>query len=372
MGARLAAPDGRAGGSVPRPPRQLDAWASRSYRESDIPLLAQVWNESLAADGLGELKATEEEIKEALARPGVDPFRDVVVAEEAGAHGSDLGRPAGFAFARQVDDPEADERIYYLNIQTRPAARDRGVASFLIERVAALVSRREAGERAPARTNVVLKCYPERHEQDTTAALRRAGFAEYRRGWTMACPLSNLDEPSPVKGVTIRTYVYPDDNERALEAFNASFADMFDFHPNTREQWDYRIGRTQVRPDLSWLAEVEDGPDRGRLVGFCICLIGESENRATGRNDGWIALLGTVRGWRNRGLGTSLLLTGMRSLKQAGMDTALLGVDSESLTGAQRLYENVGFQVRYLWVNHQARLDDLVTPPEAPPTFTKE
>ena len=46
------------------------------------------------------------------------------------------------------------------------------------------------------------------------------------------------------------------------------------------------------------------------------------------------------------GLGRSLLLHGLHSLRSAGMETALLGVDSESPTGANKLYESVGFRIR--------------------------
>ena len=111
-----------------------------------------------------------------------------------------------------------------------------------------------------------------------------------------------------------------------------------------QEIWDYIFSMPDVRPNLSWLAEVEDEP--GTIAGFCICEIKDEDNKRTGRSEGWIELLGTIRGWRGKGLGRSLLLRGLHSLKEAGIQTALLGVDSESPTGATRLYESVGFTIR--------------------------
>jgi ribosomal protein S18 acetylase RimI-like enzyme len=41
----------------------------------------------------------------------------------------------------------------------------------------------------------------------------------------------------------------------------------------------------------------------------------------------------------------AMLLQGIRQLKQAGMATALLGVDAQNLNHAQDLYISVGFRV---------------------------
>ncbi|MGL5063733.1 MAG: GNAT family N-acetyltransferase, partial [Microcoleus sp.] len=68
------------------------------------------------------------------------------------------------------------------------------------------------------------------------------------------------------------------------------------------------------------------------------------ENDRTGRNEGWIGVLGTRRGFRKLGLGRAMLLAGLQRLKAAGVDTAILGVDAENPSGALRLYESTGFR----------------------------
>ena len=50
---------------------------------------------------------------------------------------------------------------------------------------------------------------------------------------------------------------------------------------------------------------------------------------------------------------------GLHSLRQAGLDTALIGVDSESLTGANRLYESVGFRIRFREMQYESGLEEL-------------
>jgi ribosomal protein S18 acetylase RimI-like enzyme len=54
--------------------------------------------------------------------------------------------------------------------------------------------------------------------------------------------------------------------------------------------------------------------------------------------------LGVLRHHRRKGLGRALLLEGMRALRRRGCTHLTLGVDSENLTGALRLYESVGFR----------------------------
>lgn len=55
-------------------------------------------------------------------------------------------------------------------------------------------------------------------------------------------------------------------------------------------------------------------------------------------------MLGTRRGFRKLGLGRAMLLSGLQALQQAGVETALLGVDSENPSGALHLYESAGFR----------------------------
>jgi ribosomal protein S18 acetylase RimI-like enzyme len=174
----------------------------------------------------------------------------------------------------------------------------------------------------------------------------------------MARPLDEpIDDPGVIEGVTIRPYKYPQDNEGARQAFDASFADHWDHHPTAPEDWEHWLKQPQVRHDLSQLAEIEDEP--GAFAGFCIIEISEDDNKLRGVSEGWIELLGTIRGWRRIGLGRAILLHGLHSLRDAGMDTALLGVDSKSLTGANRLYESVGFRIRSREFSYACDLEEV-------------
>jgi ribosomal protein S18 acetylase RimI-like enzyme len=184
------------------------------------------------------------------------------------------------------------------------------------------------------------------------------GLAEVRQFWTMARPLDQpIDEPALIEGVDIRPYRRPEDNAGALKAFNDSFSDHWDHHPTPSDDWEFWTGQPDMRPELSWLAEVEKQP--GTFAGFCIISIDSEDNKTRGVKEGWIDLLGTTREWRRVGLGRALLLNGLYSLEGAGIETALLGVDSLSPTGANRLYESVGFRIRMREFGYAAPLEQV-------------
>ena len=60
---------------------------------------------------------------------------------------------------------------------------------------------------------------------------------------------------------------------------------------------------------------------------------------------GWVGTLGVRTAWRRRGLGDALLRASIAALYERGLRRVGLGVDTENVTGALRLYERVGMYV---------------------------
>ena len=73
----------------------------------------------------------------------------------------------------------------------------------------------------------------------------------------------------------------------------------------------------------------------------------------------WIARLFTLREWRRRGIGEALLHEAFGTFWRDGKRTISLGVDAESDTGAQRLYERVGMHVHWGAIIFEKVLDDV-------------
>jgi mycothiol synthase len=255
------------------------------------------------------------------------------------------------------EDEANDERVYQPRIVVHPAARRLGLERELVLRLIEMARANEARADTVARNVVKVRESFSPKQVSQKEIYEEIGLKLRRVFWTMRCPLDELPEARPVEGVRIRPLRLPEDTWPLRDALNWSFIDHYDFHPPTPERWEWRLSRHSFRPDLSWVGEIEAEP--GKLAGFCLCGIIVEENEALGRKEGWIETLGTIRGWRGKGLGRALLLHGLQSLRDEGMEAGALGVDSENPTGATQLYESVGFRVQDEWLNYGCLLSEV-------------
>ena len=164
-------------------------------------------------------------------------------------------------------------------------------------------------------------------------------------------PLEDIPEPQFPPGIAVRTWVRGQDDEATLAAFNEAFADHWDFIPVPLEEWLHWTNLPCFRPELNLLAVAGE-----EIAGICLCDVNEEHIARIGRQEGWVDTLGVRRLYRHQGLGRALLLAGLHVLKEAGMESAMLGVDAESLTGATRLYESVGFVERKRFILYRRPL----------------
>jgi mycothiol synthase len=328
-------------------------WRIRLYRDGDVPGIVALVNQVAELEGR-DSHATVEDLTRQINLPIVDPYKQIVVAEST----TEEGTFVGYARAVHIDDPNTGERVYQAGITAHPDARAGGLEKALAARIVRIMHEHEADPGTVPAGRVSVLAGASEKSRSTLELYRQIGLLEIRHGWTMERSLRDpVPEPKDIEGVEIRPYRRPEDNVAAREAFKQSFIDHFEYHELPQEVWDARMEGSAVRTDLSLLAGVEGEP--GTIGGFCICEINADENERKGRKEGWIGLLGTTRSWRAQGLGKSLLLRGMLNMKAAGIETALLGVDAESPTGANRLYESVGFTVREHEMMFKSALSDL-------------
>jgi mycothiol synthase len=301
---------------------------------------------------------SETALRAYLEAPRSEPARQRVVVDGPRLPGVPPNMPVGYAGIRYEEDEEADERIYYLNLTVHKVVEGLGLERVLASRLMDIVRDHESDPGMKRMAKVRIKAGTLEQMANKRTLFREIGLREVRQFWTMARSLhAPIDEPAHIDGVVIRPFVYPRESEGVRAAFNNSFSDHWDHHHVGQADWEHWISQELMRPDLSILAEVENNP--GNIAGFCIISIVDDDNKRRGVEEGWIDILGTTRDWRRVGLGRSLLLHGLYSLKNAGMDTALLGVDSTSLTGANKLYESVGFRIRDREFAYEAPIQDV-------------
>lgn len=178
-------------------------------------------------------------------------------------------------------------------------------------------------------------------------ALARGGYRPVRHSYRMLIDLDGSSEP-PVwpEGVELRTFE-PGDEGTFYAVHDETFEDSWEHSPMAEDEWRHWMLDPRVHvPDLWFLASAGGEP-----AGIAIC-----HPHATRPEIGWVGILGVRRPWRRRGLGRALLLHAFAEFRRRGLRRAALGVDAESLTGANRLYEQVGMRVAHRFDHHEKPL----------------
>jgi len=121
---------------------------------------------------------------------------------------------------------------------------------------------------------------------------------------------------------------------------NETFREHYNYRPGTVEEIRYFLEQDPFFKEQKWLiANLENSP-----VGYVGTGIDLKYNEEKNTQAGWILDIGVLKPNRRRGIGTRLMIEGMKLLKTKGMTEAMLGVDDQNPTKAIKLYEKLGFQ----------------------------
>jgi mycothiol synthase len=247
----------------------------------------------------------------------------------------------GWIFAPPVGETEF---IAYLWGEIHPEHRRRGLGSMVLSWMEARGHQILASR--PDDLPHYLRTSSLDHLQDRAALFEQHGFQPVRYGFRMRRDLHQPFPEAPMPEDIQLARWDPALDLAVLEACNEAFRDHWGFIPVPEEVWHLWLTQhPYFRPELTFLALAKDtGPGENPVAGFSINQVRQEENQATGINEGWIQELGVRRNWRKRGVATALLCASLQAFKQAGLDYAGLGVDTENLTGALRIYERLGFE----------------------------
>ena len=313
-------------------------------RRSLAPDDVRDWVELLAAiqqaDGSDEFPS-EQHLREAFGRPDKD-FAGGSVAIYDGLPMVGYGVLTGRSEADPVHDMRYDGGIH-------PSYRGRGLGGELLdwaEQAAVPLH----NDRHPGRPlSLSSGCLSS--NAGAVALHEQRGYQPVRRFHSMVRNLSAAipDAVAPA-GVQIVGY-QPDMAEHARLIRNESFRDHWGSTETTAERWAHFLASDAFRPGFSFLAYEGSEP-----LGMLISYEYEAYNAKTGHCDLHISLVGTRAAGRKRGIATALLTTAMSAARSDGYDQASLGVDADSLTGAVRLYEHLGFTVALTWTAYRKRL----------------
>ena len=122
---------------------------------------------------------------------------------------------------------------------------------------------------------------------------------------------------------------------------NECFKEHFNWRPSPVERTIYFVREDPFFKQQEWYFALLDQ----ERVGYIGLGVDKTYNAERNTKCGWILDIGVLKPHRRTGIGTMLMLHGMRRLKAMGMTSAMLGVDDWNVTRAMHLYEKVGFKV---------------------------
>jgi mycothiol synthase len=301
---------------------------ARSYAgDRDLSAIADLINTCEEVDHLDQGTSISE-LQQEFNEPSLDKARDICLWEDANGKLITVAQLWISEPAEVIDG--------WLSFHIHPDARGGDLEAAAI----AWGEMRMREVSAVRGSPVKLRSSARADECDRISLLTSCGFKADRYFFRMARSLSEpIPEPQFPEGFWLREFPGEQDSEAWVEMFNQSFIDHWNHHDLTVDKFKYDLAKPDYRNDLDLIAVDSDGT----FVAFCYCIISQEENDRSGRNEGWIGVLGTRRGFRKIGLGRAMLLAGLHRLKAAGVATAILGVDAENPSGALQLYESVGF-----------------------------
>ena len=305
----------------------------RNYHPGDLEPLVDLINESDAVDKQ-ERGVTLAEMEHRLGFPNRHPETDCFLAWDG-------DRLVGWSdmFLRPGDG-RVDHSIYNWGV-VHPGWRRRGLGRQLLER-----AYHRATDYLPqlGAGRVNFFAYTGDGEHGRRALFEAFGLEPVRYWLDLERSLDGDLPPVELPaGVRLRAFDPQRDVEEVWRVDSLAFRDHWNHAEASLEEFQHWVAGPNLRPELWFLAEEEE---TDRIVGLGLNEISPDHIGRTGRQEGLIDTLGVLRSHRRRGLGTALLVQCLHALKQAGMDMAFLDADAENPTGAVRLYERVGFQVR--------------------------
>jgi mycothiol synthase len=283
--------------------------------------------EAAAIAEYGVSDITLQAVEESYRSPGFDPRTDARLVFDGQGSLVGLG---------ELYDNTEDHVSVYVYVRVLPRHLVDGIGEALLNWAAE--RGRQFVDRAAPDLRVALHVNVAGANQAMQEIIQRSGWHPERVFWEMEIELEEEPaEPMLPDGIVVRT-VRPGVDEHAVyDAQNEAFADHYGIVARSFETWISLATKVnEYDPSLWFLAM-----DRHDIAGMSLCLPNQ-----LGRTDtGYVGTLGVRPPWRGRGLGLALLQTSFAEFFRRGKRRVALDVDSQSLTGATRLYERAGMHV---------------------------
>ncbi len=303
----------------------------RSVIQEDIPSFLELFNQYWKT--MTDItKFTLDDFNAIFSTPGFDP------GASTGVVISPQGEMIGAVIVMDLGDPPIHPGVYGC---VRAGYEGRGIGSYLVQWAENRAG--QAVDRCPegARVSMYLQATPT-HEP-TIRLFEKMGLNPVRYSWFM---LRDLDEappdPSWPQSIQIQTQADLDDLALILGATDEAFEDHWGYVDRSGDEERIQRFRHSIETDEDhdpslWFLAMEGD----EIVGVALC----ASRLGTDRETGMVNTLGVRRPWRRQGLGRALLYHAFGEFYARGYRRVGLGVDTQNLSGATRLYKRVGMRV---------------------------
>lgn len=240
--------------------------------------------------------------------------------------------------------------VIEFGLTIHPDYRAPSIASELLNDVEA--SAQAAVERAPEGARVVAKTTVLSDDTTMVARLRERDFAKVREWVHFELILEGAPAVRLPEGITIRVMDPRVDWPAVGEVMDAAFADHWgEMTPQLRtlleedEPVDAAAGSDEDMveeddPYSNSLGLCFVAVAQRRVVGSCLC----NARTVEWPDSGKLGSLSVLRTYRGRGVGHALTATALAEFHRRGIRRVITDTDTDSFTGANRLYPRFGFR----------------------------
>lgn len=250
-----------------------------------------------------------------------------------------FGKIVGFSWTALLPSLESADRCY-VNGGVHPDFRGEGVGRQLllwsIEHSKTLLGT------CSSSYGQVIRVSHDINDLRSARLFDRFGFYPIRWFEDLVRPLSDL--PPLMKTSVFRVEMWPNDDStivELLELKNSAFKDHWSSTEWSLKRWSDYLKSKSSRLDLSLVAK-DVATDQA--VGFLLTFEEKYDGEIWGPSVAMIEKIATLRSWRRRGVATALICNALISYSRKGFAHSVIGVDSESPSGANRLYRSLGFK----------------------------
>jgi mycothiol synthase len=302
----------------------------RRFRgEVDFPAMAAVLEARRLADQIEFVETAEDLARNYKHLVNSDPYRDVLVAEVD-------HQVVGYSRVSWAHE-DSGEHVYHHFGHLMPQWRRCGVGRAMLhynERRLCRVATSQANQGEHYFSSFVADT-----ETGAAALLESEGYQPVRHFYIMVRPsLADIPDLPLPDGLEVRP-VLPEHYQAIYDANVEAFRDHWGFSSDALDPLESWLESPSFDPTLWRVAWAGD-----QVAGMVLTFIDRVENETYGRLRGWTEEICVRRPWRKRGLARALIARSLLALKERGMSEAALGVDTENLSGALRLYEGLDYR----------------------------